>query len=158
MALSLVRCLRPVRSFHWSGLTLTNLQTSTARFISSSKEPSLPVKSVLKFKSRPVKKKPSRPSSDLEEWNVVGYSAAESFDLFGIQDALREQKLYSRVSSSLTLTHHPPLLTTILPRWSCPKSWTQPVFMSRKIRILKRREETSCSSRKAVLSSGMSRS
>jgi len=55
------------------------------------------VKSVLKFKSRPVKKKPSRPSSDLEEWNVVGYSAAESFDLFGIQDALREQELYTRV-------------------------------------------------------------
>ena len=56
-------------------------------------------KSVLKFKSRPVKKKPAKPSSGLEEWNVVGYSAAESFDLFGIQDALREQQLYTRVSS-----------------------------------------------------------
>ena len=110
MALSLVRCLRPVRSFQWTSLNLTK----PVRCLSSlSKEPSLPVKSVLKFKSRPVKKKPSRPSSDLEEWNVVGYSAAESFDLFGIQDALREQQLYTRVRSSISLSLYPslPLLT-----------------------------------------------
>jgi len=104
MALSLVRCLRPVRSVqplshYWSSLNPTKTKQSAVRFISSQtiKEPSLPVKSVLKFKSRPVKKKPARPSSGLEEWSVVGYSAAESFDLFGIQDALREQQLYSRV-------------------------------------------------------------
>ena len=99
MAFSLVRCLRPVRSFRLTSLNLNK----TVRCLSSlSKEPSLPVKSVLKFKSRPVKKKPSRPTSDLEEWNVVGYSAAESFDLFGIQDALREQQLYTRVRSPIS--------------------------------------------------------
>ena len=111
MALSLVRSLRPVRSFqpgyhYWSSLNLSKTRqpapvSVSVRLLSSQiiKEPSLPVKSVLKFKSRPVKKKPARPSSGLEEWNVVGYSAAESFDLFGIQDALREQQLYTRVSS-----------------------------------------------------------
>merc|ERR1719219_1668876 len=104
MALSLVRSLRPVRSFqplsHWTSLTLSKTrQSASVRLLSSQiiKEPSLPVKSVLKFKSRPVKKRPAKPSSGLEEWNVVGYSAAESFDLFGIQDALRDQQLYTRV-------------------------------------------------------------
>ena len=104
MALSLVRCLRPGRSFHWTSLNVTKTRQSLRCLSSLTKEPSLPVKSLLKFKSRPVKKKPSRPSSDLEEWNVVGYSAAESFDLFGIQDALREQELYTRVRSSLSLS------------------------------------------------------
>ena len=160
MALSLVRCLRPVRSVqplshYWSSLNPTKTKQSAVRFISSQtiKEPSLPVKSVLKFKSRPVKKKPARPSSGLEEWSVVGYSAAESFDLFGIQDALREQQLYSRVRS-LSLQSSL-LLTTFLTRWSCPRSWTRPAFMCRKSRTLKRGEEILCSSRRAVSSSGM---
>merc|ERR1712066_818920 len=61
------------------------------------KESSLPVSSALKFKVRQVKKKPAKSSSGQEEWNVVGYSAAETFDLFGLQDALREQQLYTRV-------------------------------------------------------------
>ena len=64
------------------------------------KESSLPVTSALKFKARQIKKRPAKPSSGLEEWNVVGYSAAESFDLFGIQDALRDQQLYTRVGIS----------------------------------------------------------
>ena len=156
MALSLVRCLRPVRSFQsqWTSLNLT--KTVSVRCLSSlSKEPSLPVKSVLKFKSRPVKKKPTRPSSDQEEWNVVGYSAAESFDLFGIQDYLREQQLYTRVRSSISPSA---LTTTILARWSCPRSWTRPVFMSPKSLTLKRRKETLSSSRRDASSSGMFRS
>jgi len=100
MSLSVTRCLRALSA---TSLRLTvRRQPVIQRSVSGpakivSIDSGLPVTSALKFKARQVKKKTAKPSSGLEEWNVVGYSAAESLDLFGLQDALRQQELYTRV-------------------------------------------------------------
>ena len=114
MSLSLVRCLRSVTTSSVRLCLSVPRQSVIIRALSVKsgatksvviKESSLPVTSALKFKARQMKKRPAKPSSGLEEWNVVGYSAAESFDLFGIQDALRDQQLYTRVG----INSFPPL-------------------------------------------------
>ena len=43
-----------------------------------------------------MKKKPG----GADEWSVVGYSSAESLDLLGLQEAIRDQQLYSQVHLS----------------------------------------------------------
>jgi len=48
----------------------------------------------LRFKPRKAKK-PRQPSND--EWSVVGYSAAESFDIIGLQQGLNNQLIYSEL-------------------------------------------------------------
>lgn len=48
--------------------------------------------SALRFKSRTLKRK-SVPGKD--EWSVVGYSAAEAFDLFSLLEGLEEQLIYT---------------------------------------------------------------
>ena len=48
----------------------------------------------LRLKSRPVAKKKI---GGKDEWCVVGYSTAESLDLLGLQDAIREQEIYTQV-------------------------------------------------------------
>ena len=106
ISLSVTRCLRSA-AVSASSLRLTvTRQPGLLRYLSGpskvvSKDSGLPVTSALKFKARQVKKKTVKTSPGLEEWNVVGYSAAESFDLFGLQDSLREQELYSRVSKTV---------------------------------------------------------
>jgi len=47
--------------------------------------------SALRFKARTVKKR-SLPEPD--EWSVVGYCVADSFDMFGLQEGLAEQLIY----------------------------------------------------------------
>jgi len=51
--------------------------------------------SALRFKSRNVKKK-SVPGK--HEWSVVGYSTANSFDMFGLQEGLSAEEIYSEMS------------------------------------------------------------
>ncbi|XP_023342438.1 required for meiotic nuclear division protein 1 homolog [Eurytemora carolleeae] len=48
-----------------------------------------------RFKARSGKKK-TTPGKD--EWSVVGYSAANSFDMFGLQEGLQRQLIYSEIS------------------------------------------------------------
>ena len=51
----------------------------------------------LRYKPRKLmKKKPG----GADEWSVVGYSSAESLDLLGLQEAIRDQQLYSQVHLS----------------------------------------------------------
>jgi len=50
--------------------------------------------SALRFKTRKNKKR-NQPGKD--EWSVVGYSTAESFDMLGLQEGLNEQLIYSEL-------------------------------------------------------------
>jgi len=99
MSLCLPRCVRSLSASVTSLSLSVTRQPLLLRSLSAAAAPSkqLPVTSALKFKARQVKKKAAKPSSGLEEWSVVGYSSAESFDLLGLQDALRDQQLYTRV-------------------------------------------------------------
>jgi len=57
-------------------------------------------KSLQRIKSRPINKKTQVKGAKLkDEWSVVGYSAADSFDILGLRDALREQDVYTVVTS-----------------------------------------------------------
>jgi len=60
-------------------------------------------KSLQIIKSRPVNKKTQKTqgkgAKSKDEWSVVGYSAADSFDILGLREALREQDVYTVVTS-----------------------------------------------------------
>ena len=110
MSLCLTRCLRSLSASVTSLSLSVTRQPLLLRSLSAAAAPSkqLPVTSALKFKARQVKKKAAKPSSGLEEWSVVGYSSAESFDLLGLQDALRDQQLYTRVGAEIVFTNSVP--------------------------------------------------
>jgi uncharacterized Rmd1/YagE family protein len=92
----------------WRGKSSSPWGLSSARLISSS-GPKVPTNlkssqsnpllqtrlSALRFKARSGKKK-AAPGKD--EWSVVGYSAANSFDMFGLQEGLQRQLIYTEMN------------------------------------------------------------